>query len=515
MSQQKPIKDMQNNLAKLRKMLGWTMDDLGRKIGITKQSIWNLENNKSNLTLTQYIAIKTVVLEEINNSDSNFDSNILEFIMGLLDEDIKVPTISSGESCTLYNNLEPFGVSYDVIQTSEENLIKMGYIQLPERVYGTVSALFQYAPGQIAENIAREAGNKALQKVGQDAYRVITKDGMHLAKSKMTPGAVRGSLLSDATNQVSGNAEWIKLSTPQQISRASQYALGFFNAMSIVTGQYFYSSINSQYKAIDRDLKSIAEYLEADKESKILADEKILTDIYTSIDFIKLNEAEKQATLSQLLDIKRDALSNMRLYEREILNKTELLKNHSGNELIQDAEEVYKYFPLYLCTYGIYSHASFLEVVLSDITDEGHINYFEDIIRLEGSRYNRLNKNTIAKMDKILSSDKSLNYNQTTKSKIADSISNIPATNWEAGLIKLLSFSYNKMAENKSSKLKKSFYEKIKDINFDADLVSEHAINNMEKFKILNNSPIDIINFKGQYYIGGDVAAATILSEGV
>ena len=44
-----------------------------------------------------------------------------------------------------------------------------------------------------------------------DLYRPIYKEGTHLAPSKDTEGAVRGSLLDNKTNQIAGQAEWVKV----------------------------------------------------------------------------------------------------------------------------------------------------------------------------------------------------------------------------------------------------------------------------------------------------------------
>ena len=58
---QKQIKLLQQNLCSIRKIAGWTTQQLGEKIGLTKQTISNLENNKTPMTLTQYIAIRAVL----------------------------------------------------------------------------------------------------------------------------------------------------------------------------------------------------------------------------------------------------------------------------------------------------------------------------------------------------------------------------------------------------------------------------------------------------------------------
>ena len=44
-----------------------------------------------------------------------------------------------------------------------------------------------------------------------DLYRVIRKEGTHLASSNDTAGASRGNLLDDKTNKPVGNAEWVKV----------------------------------------------------------------------------------------------------------------------------------------------------------------------------------------------------------------------------------------------------------------------------------------------------------------
>ena len=46
------IKRLQQNLLAIRKFAGWTTENLGEQIGVTKQTISNLENGKTEMTLT-------------------------------------------------------------------------------------------------------------------------------------------------------------------------------------------------------------------------------------------------------------------------------------------------------------------------------------------------------------------------------------------------------------------------------------------------------------------------------
>lgn len=75
------IQIMQDNLCDLRKIAGWTAETLAGKLGITKQTISNLENHKVKLSRIQYIAIRAVFECEMASSPNN---TTLRKVMGVL-----------------------------------------------------------------------------------------------------------------------------------------------------------------------------------------------------------------------------------------------------------------------------------------------------------------------------------------------------------------------------------------------------------------------------------------------
>jgi transcriptional regulator with XRE-family HTH domain len=75
------IKRLQQNLSSIRKIARWTAEALGEKIGVTKQTISNLENKKSPMNFTQYIAIRSVLDYEIENNKEN---EVLPKVVALL-----------------------------------------------------------------------------------------------------------------------------------------------------------------------------------------------------------------------------------------------------------------------------------------------------------------------------------------------------------------------------------------------------------------------------------------------
>lgn len=82
---------LQNNLKAIREILNWTSSDLGNLIGVTKQTISNLETQNSRLTKLHYIALRTVIDFEIENLKTTDQdrSDRAEMLLNLFDESEK------------------------------------------------------------------------------------------------------------------------------------------------------------------------------------------------------------------------------------------------------------------------------------------------------------------------------------------------------------------------------------------------------------------------------------------
>ena len=65
------IKLLQENLQTIRKLIGWTIDDLGEKLAFQSKPISNLENANTKMSLTQYIAIRAVLDYEVQEHPDN------------------------------------------------------------------------------------------------------------------------------------------------------------------------------------------------------------------------------------------------------------------------------------------------------------------------------------------------------------------------------------------------------------------------------------------------------------
>ena len=64
------VKDIMDNVIKKMQLAGWTSEELGKKVGVTKQTISNLETGRSQMTKMQYIAIRTVLEYQAQNNEN-------------------------------------------------------------------------------------------------------------------------------------------------------------------------------------------------------------------------------------------------------------------------------------------------------------------------------------------------------------------------------------------------------------------------------------------------------------
>ena len=80
------VKRLQENLLSIRRLAGWTAENLGDRIGVTKQTISNLENGKTPMALTQYIAIRAVLEHEMEQHKEN--TVLPEAVRILLDQEL-------------------------------------------------------------------------------------------------------------------------------------------------------------------------------------------------------------------------------------------------------------------------------------------------------------------------------------------------------------------------------------------------------------------------------------------
>lgn len=80
------IQRMQQNLATIRKVAGWTSQRLADEIGVTRQTVSSLEHGRTLMTKTQYIALRYVLNLEAAVSGNQALAKVIE---ALVDDPVK------------------------------------------------------------------------------------------------------------------------------------------------------------------------------------------------------------------------------------------------------------------------------------------------------------------------------------------------------------------------------------------------------------------------------------------
>ena len=69
--QLKIVARLQDNLYTIRQLAGWSADQMGRLLDVTKQTVYNLERGKPKMSWAQYLAVRKILDLEIERQPDN------------------------------------------------------------------------------------------------------------------------------------------------------------------------------------------------------------------------------------------------------------------------------------------------------------------------------------------------------------------------------------------------------------------------------------------------------------
>lgn len=84
--EQRWIDKFQENLSIIRKVAGWTTQELADELGVARQTVSNLETGRSPMTKLQYLALRTVFNTEIAGRENR---DLAKVIKTLVDDPIE------------------------------------------------------------------------------------------------------------------------------------------------------------------------------------------------------------------------------------------------------------------------------------------------------------------------------------------------------------------------------------------------------------------------------------------
>lgn len=272
-----------------------------------------------------------------------------------------------------------YGIEITQAETSLSEIHALGYRRMDATEIGHFNGVLQYVPQILASNAYSQSVGQAFNAAVQGTFRVKLRPGMHLAASKATLGAYRATGLSNATNQVAGQAELIKNNASLSVSNAPQIALGVFNALSMVTGQYFMSQINGKMALLKEGVDRIENFLDAAQRSKLKAACQEMEDIINRSEFILGDPSQLQTTVDQIHAIQRTAQESIFFCQEQIKTVQNTLKKEDKDEVITEKLiTIGKYLAQYHMSVQLYSVATLLEVQVRELDDAAEIKAYRN-----------------------------------------------------------------------------------------------------------------------------------------
>lgn len=286
--------------------------------------------------------------------------------------------LSIAEADSVRNTLqEEYGLSVLCDNATIEEMTDRHYRKVTGDEFSRINQLFQYVPQIAANVISKNAIDTAFKAATEGTFRVRLGAGMHLCRSHLTPGAYRAVGLSNATNQIAGNAELFANDAGLTVSNASQIALGVFNVASMVTGQYFMSQVNSKLTSLAMSVGKLEKMLDAQRHGELKAIAQELEDIREKSKHIIVDTNKTNEAINQIHDIQRTAGKSMNTSQELVMSELKSLKKDDKVDTIKShLESVVKYLVEYQYAAQIYGIATLLEVQMRNITDPDELTMF-------------------------------------------------------------------------------------------------------------------------------------------
>lgn len=284
------------------------------------------------------------------------------------DETSSVLTLS--QRVELQNTLKSeYGIEILHTDLTRTDLMQNGYRKMASDELAQASMVLQYVPQFVALAANNQAVDTAFKAATAGTFRISLADGLHLAASKLTPGAYRGIGLSNATNQVAGSAELIKNNAALTIPQAPQIALGVFSALSLATGQYFMTQINGKLETITDGIDRIEQFLENSRRSELTAACQELNEQTARIEYIG-SEHDASEIITHLNNIRLAVRKHIPHYQAQIQALTaDMQEKDKAEDIDKKIQIVATYLQEYRYAVQIVAMTKMLELRIKNVMD--------------------------------------------------------------------------------------------------------------------------------------------------
>ena len=390
--------------------------------------------------------------------------------------------IKVSEMCQEYLRSNGIEVKYDINVVNEKD----GFRRIDDTLAGRLNGLLAQLPHMVAENY------------GGEAYKVIFDRGLGtLQESAQHPGYLLGNVVGKANNDIKDVA------LLQRLSSAPQIVSGIFSVMSIVTGQYYMSQINDKLEKLEKGVASIEQFIENDKKSRLQGNLMFLRSIQSDLRYIKLDGTHKQATITNIQQIEREAVSDILFYQMQINDLKNLsFEKDKAVDVVENIEKAYSNLSGYWCALYLYCYAAYEKIIVLDETDEAYIESVKSNLIGKCEDYKNNLEQWNMKIESYIAEAKGLGKNKALEAAKVLRVAKFSPILWAVG--EAANLAYNADVEKKAEMKEKAeeTYNLIRSGENIRDM--ESLMDEMDLYGKIYNSRIELLHNEDGLFIKMD-----------
>ncbi len=155
--------------------------------------------------------------------------------------------------------------------------------------------------------------------------------------------------------------------------KSQAVVLGAFSAMSIATGQYFLSEINSKLDMLNQEIDKVLDFLYGDKKAELLSEINFVQYAHKNFSSIMQHEDQRIATISGLQAAKKVAMKDIEFYMCDLDAKANT-STKSYNDFYKLSEDSFLIKDSLELSTQLYVMSSLMECFYAQNTDTEYIN---------------------------------------------------------------------------------------------------------------------------------------------
>ena len=199
-----------------------------------------------------------------------------------------------------------------------------------------------------------------------NAYTVRFSEGIQGHLMKYKNGGL-GTPVQGADGKILGHASLEQMTTQAAV-------LSAFNAMALVSGQYFLSEINCKLEKISMSLEKILEFLYGDKRAELLSEISFTKYAYENYSSIMACDSQRFATIVGLQAAKKVAIKDVEFYITDLNSAT---NGKDISDVVAVVDKAFQIKDSLELSVQLYAMATVLEMYYAQNYDSHYIGYIE------------------------------------------------------------------------------------------------------------------------------------------